>query len=367
MNVVFINSSDIFELRIIPLYQELKRQGHMVKVISSDYRHIEKNRRFSDNEDFIFLHTLAYKKNISLKRLLSHICFSWQAYKQIKDEAIDVLYIVIPPNSQVLIAKKFAKKKFNTKIIMDIIDMWPESLPVGYTDKFPFTLWKSLRNRNLKYAHYIVTECKLYQKKLEAFLKGKNTSTVYWSKEIPEVTSCIELPSGILQLCYLGSINNITDLDAIESLIEKLTARIPVRIKLIGAGEKKGEFVKRLSNLGVVIEDLGKIYNFEQKQKVFNQCHFGLNMMKKEVCIGLTMKSIDYLAGGLPIINNVPGDTEELIEKEKIGINWKQGENIQDILDLNQEKARKQAQKIYHKYFRVGDLKNQLIEIINIK
>ena len=49
-------------------------------------------------------------------------------------------------------------------------------------------------------------------------------------------------------------------------------------------------------------------------------CHFGLNIMKASVCVGLTMKSIDYFRHGLPIINSIPADTQELVEREKIGI-----------------------------------------------
>ena len=48
---------------------------------------------------------------------------------------------------------------------------------------------------------------------------------------------------------------------------------------------------------------------------------FGINMMKPGICVGLTMKSIDYFCYGLPLINNIPGDTWKLVEKEQIGIN----------------------------------------------
>lgn len=37
--------------------------------------------------------------------------------------------------------------------------------------------------------------------------------------------------------------------------------------------------------------------------------------MKTSVCVGLTMKSLDYYAGGLPIINTIAGDTYEYAKK----------------------------------------------------
>ena len=65
----------------------------------------------------------------------------------------------------------------------------------------------------------------------------------------------------------------------------------------------------------------GLIYEPEKKQVIFDKCHFGLNIMKSSVCVGLTLKSLDYFQAGLPIINNIHGDTEDMIDTYKIGFN----------------------------------------------
>ena len=44
--------------------------------------------------------------------------------------------------------------------------------------------------------------------------------------------------------------------------------------------------------------------------------------MKDSVFVGLTMKSMDYFATGLPLINNIKGDTWEIVEKEGLGVNY---------------------------------------------
>ena len=72
---------------------------------------------------------------------------------------------------------------------------------------------------------------------------------------------------------------------------------------------------------GAKVIDHGKIYNQEEKKGIFDSCHYGLNIMKPSVCVGLTMKSIDYFEFGLPIINNIKGDTWEAIEKYDCGVN----------------------------------------------
>ena len=43
--------------------------------------------------------------------------------------------------------------------------------------------------------------------------------------------------------------------------------------------------------------------------------------MKESVFIGLTMKSLDYFAGGLPIVNTIAGDTAQLVQTLGVGVN----------------------------------------------
>ena len=43
--------------------------------------------------------------------------------------------------------------------------------------------------------------------------------------------------------------------------------------------------------------------------------------MKDSVCVGLTMKSMDYFSGGLPILNTIEVDTWDLVEQWHCGIN----------------------------------------------
>ena len=69
----------------------------------------------------------------------------------------------------------------------------------------------------------------------------------------------------------------------------------------------------------------GAIYNTGEKLAIMNRCHFGLNIMKSSVCVGLTMKSVDYFRCGLPIINNIPADTKDLVAEQGIGLQLEDG------------------------------------------
>ena len=53
--------------------------------------------------------------------------------------------------------------------------------------------------------------------------------------------------------------------------------------------------------------------------------------MKDSVKVGLTIKSIDYFSYGIPIINNIKGDTWKIVEDKNVGINFNQQSFLNDI------------------------------------
>ena len=95
------------------------------------------------------------------------------------------------------------------------------------------------------------------------------------------------------------------------------------------------------------------------------QCHWGLNIMKSQVCVGLTMKSVEYLAFGLPILNTIQGDTWNLVENERVGYNCSKMMNesqINEIIYLSEElvKSRTHIRDIYEKNFSVSAFYKQM-------
>lgn len=68
--------------------------------------------------------------------------------------------------------------------------------------------------------------------------------------------------------------------------------------------------------------DYDAIYDDDRKREILHDRHFGLNIYKEDVKIGLTMKSVDYIQFGLPLLNSISGDTKALIRRyDGFGIN----------------------------------------------
>ncbi len=337
MKILMVNASSNIEKRVDLLYDFLTARGHEVTVFASDYLHASKTKRSSTERGYTLIETRPYRRNISLQRLYSHWRFSRDVFREIREMSADLLYLVVPQNSNAAIAKKYRRLHPQTKIIIDIVDMWPESLPIGGTDHFPFSLWAAVRDRHLRDADLLLLECDYYRERLGRRLDGIANMTLPWLRRDDGTEWCSryreeENVGGTaaaapareqLRLCYLGAVNNIIDMDAIEALLRSLRkAGCAATLELIAVGERKAELVQRAQAAGAAVTDYGPIYDAARLQEIMDDCDYGINLMKSTVCVGLSMKLVDYLAAGLPVINNLPGDSRELTEKEHCGLQW---------------------------------------------
>ena len=135
-------------------------------------------------------------------------------------------------------------------------------------------------------------ECSLFGEILKKQNIGFDYYTLYWAKEAESVESNPTLLDDRINLCYLGSINNIVDTDIIAEICKEINSIKPVTLYIIGDGEKRRELISKVETTGSKVKYYGVVYNQDSKQKIFDKCHYGLNIMKNTVCVGLTMKSL---------------------------------------------------------------------------
>ena len=336
---VLITGFEAYENRILAAEKTLTAKGYDVTVIESDFRHLQKERRRDSRENLLFVRTYAYRKNLSVARLWSHYRFSRDAFRLVEKIDPDLLYVTVPPNALVKFAHGYKKEHPGVKVLFDVLDLWPESLPMhGIENTFPCKIWRSLRDRHIGCADFVFTECELFRDKLEKHLPAGRCDILYLSRKVRDFNGVTQLPENSVSLGYLGSINNIIDIPRICDLVTELKALRPVTVHVIGNGENRELFLNSLKDAGARVEYYGEIYDAAEKQRIFDGCHFGLNVMKNTVCVGLTMKSIDYFEAGLPIINNIPKDTKNLIRRFDAGVCYendpkKTAREIIDILD----------------------------------
>ena len=319
MKVGIVCAFDTYFDRVSLLKEYYEEKGASVEVYSSDFSHRKKVKIPMQSPVTIQIPTLPYQKNLSFARIRSHIHFSKDVLRKIHSQTFDRLHVLIPCNSLAKTMSIYKKKHPQTQLIFDIIDLWPETMPISrWKDHFPFTVWKNIRDRYLNNADLVYTECDLFQEVLNQEDNSK-FHTLYWARQEMPLQAKLDLKDHEISFCYLGSMNNIIDIQFIASLCAACTEYKKVKLHLIGDGESKDELVQNVKSKGVEVIDHHKIFDQQEKQRIFDQCHFGLNVMKENVVVGLTMKSLDYMCGQLPIINTIPGDTKDFCEKENIG------------------------------------------------
>jgi glycosyltransferase involved in cell wall biosynthesis len=317
---MLVTHSSAYEPRLEKVGRFLREHGHEVCWIESDFDHRTKTSGRSALEHHIYLSTVPYKRNLSARRLHSHYCFSKKVLKLLRQESFDLLYVMLPVNSLAPVAAQLKKENPKLRIVFDIIDLWPESLPFHGVEGFwPIQYWRRLRDEHLEAAELVLTECSLFQEKLG--LDPGRSAVMYWPKEIDAPKMEWMSDPDILTAVYLGSMNHIIDIDGIVDVLKQVQKKKKVKLHIIGDGESRDRFLSALDTAQIGYEFHGFVYEEAEKMKIFAQCDFGINMMKSAVCVGLTMKSVDYFCYGLPIINNIPGDTWALVEQHDAGVN----------------------------------------------
>ncbi len=356
MQIFIVTHSSTYDCRAEAAGEYFIHKGNTVQYIFSDFDHLRRARRGisgtagkTDSGSAVYLPMRPYRKNLSARRLLSIRRFAGdvEAYLNGKLETLQksrgtawvaenvLVWFLIPANSFVR-AASVLKKRYGVRIVLDLIDLWPESIPRPELQKLPpMRVWASLRDRYLDCADWIFTECSLYQKILD--LPEKKTTVLPWFKDEPdgrEKTGSSAAGSASvgrqdkqpLQIVYLGAVNHIIDIELITEFLRRVKEFLgrenrELLLHLIGEGEHKQDFLRSLAEGEIPFRDYGAVYEEEQKKSILQPCSFGLNFMKSSVRVGLTMKSIDYLSFGIPILNTIPDDTWELVDREKIGVN----------------------------------------------
>jgi glycosyltransferase involved in cell wall biosynthesis len=353
------------------------KRGHKVTELCGDFSHQKKETVKIEQKNVVPVPVKPYKKNMSATRLISHMRFAKDAVRRFKESDFDLVYTLIPPNISGLRAARYCKKN-NVKIIVDIIDMWPESLPVSKFKRLLLSpalfLWKRFRSKALKKADAVIFECGLYKNNIPERLYDKKPNDILYlckpggmsdgcatgtaapaagiadtatdpapadvAAAVAPVAGVAALPvdavgvlAAPLNIAYLGSINSLIDVDYVAALLKQIKKTKDVRLKIIGGGENKARLLELLRLGGVAYADYGAVFDERQKVAIFSDCAFALNIYKTQPMIGLTYKSIDYFSYGLPVINSIKCDTYDIIERYGCGINIA-GKDVQEVADL---------------------------------
>jgi glycosyltransferase involved in cell wall biosynthesis len=314
------------------------------EVVTADFDHARK--MYKDKNSLVkreYIHVPKYKKNISLMRLYSHIVFGIKLKKHLNKMTLfpDILYCTMPSSYAAYVSGKFCKKN-KIKFVIDIIDIWPDSLwPISpiFNLLKPFAcIWGAITRQAYEMADYVSAESKKYMEVAASVNKSNNFSYTYLGIDVKSFNQLLEQSSlnisrkdDEIQICYGGSLGNSYDFDSILKAIQYIHLKgIKYKFWFIGGGEKqeKLESYAKLHNLNMVVT--GFIV-YPDYLKYLSICDIAINSFKRSTKVAYSFKFNDYVGCHLFVLNSLKGETSDMIDRFSIGLNY-ESDSLHEVL-----------------------------------
>lgn len=338
---ICISCFDYYSTRMQAIINHFENKGYDTKYVYADFNHFSKAKNEHKYNKGVMIKVTQYKKNLSPQRLLSHIVFSNGVIRYIKKSKPEIIYCMIPPNSLVLKLAKYKEENKEVKLIFDCYDLWPESFPHRIDNKVidgAFKIWGNLRKKYISKADLVIG---VSEQQLDILRKELNGTDARILKPVIDTGKIPKYKSNIdsLDFCYLGMVNNIIDMDLIVEILGKLTKFKKVSIHIIGEGANLEIFTKRLEAASVMVVQHGVVFDMSKKNDIFSICNWGLNIPREEINSTMSLKAVEYLRAGLPILNNALGDIRRIVSQNNVGINISKDDTdktIEAILNMSE-------------------------------
>ncbi|MGO1372194.1 MAG: glycosyltransferase family 4 protein [Senegalia sp. (in: firmicutes)] len=269
-----------------------------------------------------------YSKN-KLKRICLYLNFMFRGVLDVLkiNKSFDTIIVTSPPIFAAVIARTL-KKKYKSKIILDIRDLWPDSI-------------KDLKifNNNMILKPAYIFEHKMYKQADEIIINSKGFIKYLLEKQV-NLDKLTYIPNGIrkeeliinrerfkkesetIEIVYAGTIGYAQGITCLIEVAKKLQKYHNIKFKIIGTGVELNK-IKQLSeqyNLENVkfMGVLSKKYVFEELLK----SNLGFIHLKDLEIFKTVIPSkiFEYMLAELPIVGGVNGYISQMISEHKIGV-----------------------------------------------
>lgn len=332
--------------RYLYICQELSKRGVKVCQFVSTFDHGEKRRRNYKLPPWqsVGVFEPGYRKNVSIRRVLSHIVFDLLILFYFIREAIrggipDTILTAMPHNGAACVAAIFAKG-FRVKLIVDVHDTWPESIlsvtKLNIFTRSVYRLWKGIADFVLLCADEVFAESVRYAERANAIRDrfGLSRATPiylggdlgYYRRIYPPEILPEEVQGASFILAYAGTLGENYDFDCVINAFVAFIKECPeAGLVLLGGGERETSLRSRLSTLGLKAWVSGRI-SHPMLLGYLKASRVGLNCFKAGGNVAYSYKLNDYLLSGLPVVNSLVGESAELISTHDLGVNYRAGD-----------------------------------------
>ncbi len=245
------------------------------------------------------------------QRLKSHyyFCNELKKYLRSHGEEFDVVYSAYPLIYSNYILGK-SKSKFNYKLIMDIQDVWPESITgpmpilsgkLGDTLLTPLTRYA---DKTYSYADGLVAVSDTYLRRADIKKLPEDNKTIVYIGIPHTLKNNKYKPSANtnqrLVAVYLGTLGGSYDLATV--IKAAALCKDDIEIKIVGSGPDLVKLKNLDQSLGNNVEFLGS-HPYDRAMEIISESDIVLNPIKSTAQQSMTNKLSDYLSSGIPILS----------------------------------------------------------------
>ncbi len=300
-----------------------------VDILTTDFDHSRKARREPlQSEEFaqiIYMKTPPYKTNVGMNRLLSHIVFSLCAswYLVRNRRRYDTIYATAPLN--LLLWTAFSCTG-TAKKIMDVVDIWPDALPFSASTRRAlapiFVVWKWLFVSSARKADIVISGSNVFLQEAKRYT-SKDTQTAQFYIGHDSLNYSVP-KEPLFTLAYVGNLGHLYDFETLLDVLSEEDLIGRMQLFVIGVGDRQDWLLHELSRRDIPHRFYGVVLDRDRLGSILCSCHAGFNGYVRTNA-SFSYKATTYLAAGLPLVNSMRGDLQQLIDTYDLGENYEAG------------------------------------------
>ena len=315
----------------------MKQRGYEVEVITAapsypNFDMYQDDRFWNDRElnDQPFIKRLITKKRKHTSNMVSRLfLFLEQMVKGIREVRKlelkpDVVFATTPSFFMAFVGA-YAKRKYRVPFILDVRDLWPESVKGVGVFKYDWVLAPAFWMEKRLYR--VADEVIINSEGFRSYLRQRgvpNEKIHYMPNSIREAERTLERtipPDDRMEILYAGNMGLAQDVSLLLELAERFRDEPRIHFKLIGYGYRKEELKQTIKDRGfqnfLFLEAMPRTEAF---QAIKNADVAFVSLIEQEVFdTVIPGKLIDYMAVGKPIVAAVSGHAANVIEAAEVG------------------------------------------------
>ena len=347
------------EGRFLSLSKVLAQYGHEITWWTTNFNHrlkaVRTEETIHEAEEILRKESLAasvrirtisvprYSKNISLRRIYSHWRFGARflrvALKVPKAKRPSRIVASSPP-LEAANAALFLGDRWNCPVVIDLTDLWPHTFerifPGGaklrrFFGSITFLRFHNLAKRLYKRAALVSAVSQEYLDEVKKWAPKQNTHLCYIGGELlcPSISSSSgTLGSTPRRFIYIGAMTHSYDLETVIAAGENLiSAGHSFEIHFAGSGADESRLCA-LANRSTKNQNF-IFHGFLEKlqlDSLLAEMDVGLNLIRPNLAITMPHKLSDYICAGLPVINSLKGEADDLLSRAGCGVFYNAGD-----------------------------------------